>query len=127
METERRLIDANDIDYENIMCSQSQLYWLHSIIEKQPTVDAVPVDKITLHHILIDNEGVPEVKLQIGDRYFRLRTAPLDVMEVVHGRWIEYKSFMECSECGTHWYYGDNDCHLFDYCPNCGAKMDGDE
>lgn len=40
-----------------------------------------------------------------------------------HGRWIEYKSFMECSECHSNWYYADNDCHLFDYCPNCGADM----
>ena len=47
-------------------------------------------------------------------------------VEVVHVRWIEYKDFMECSECHSNWWYGDNDCHLFDYCPNCGAKMDGD-
>ena len=50
----------------------------------------------------------------------------VDAVEVVHGRWIEYKSFMECSECESRWWYTDNDCHLFDYCPNCGAKMDGD-
>lgn len=49
------------------------------------TVDAVEVDKfnIKLHHILIDNEGVPEVKLQIGDRYLILHTDPVDVREVV--------------------------------------------
>ena len=50
----------------------------------------------------------------------------VDAVEVVHGRWIEYKDFMECSECHSNWWYGDNDCYLFDYCPNCGAKMDGD-
>ena len=38
-----RLIDADEVDYENISCSQSQLHWLHRIIEMQPTVDAVPV------------------------------------------------------------------------------------
>lgn len=43
MENEKRLIDANAVDYENIMCSQSQLHWLNAIIEKQPTVDAVEV------------------------------------------------------------------------------------
>ena len=43
MATEKRLIDANAIDYENIMCSQDQLHWLYAIIEKQPTVDAVEV------------------------------------------------------------------------------------
>ena len=38
-----RMIDANEVDYENISCSQSQLHWLHRIIEMQPTVDAVEV------------------------------------------------------------------------------------
>jgi hypothetical protein len=38
-----RLIDADAVDYENIMCSQEQLHWLNAIIEKQPTVEAVPV------------------------------------------------------------------------------------
>lgn len=36
-----RLIDADEVDYENISCSQYQLHWLHRIIEMQPTVDAV--------------------------------------------------------------------------------------
>ena len=38
-----RLIDADAVDYENIMCSLRQLEWLNTIIEKQPTIDAVPV------------------------------------------------------------------------------------
>lgn len=50
----------------------------------------------------------------------------VDAVEVVHGRWIEFNSFMTCSECDTDWYYGDNDTDRFDYCPNCGAKMDGE-
>ena len=43
MANEKRLIDANDIDYENIMCSQDQLHWLNAIIERQPTIDAMEV------------------------------------------------------------------------------------
>ena len=43
MANEKRLIDANAVDYENIMCSLSQLHWLNAIIEMQPTVDAVEV------------------------------------------------------------------------------------
>ena len=53
-----------------------------------------------------------------------------DVVEVIHGEWITPKSrdaddWKECSRCG----------YCFDvsvghkptpYCPNCGAKMDGD-
>ena len=42
-----------------------------------------------------------------------------------HGEWknSEILSMMCCSECGV----GDLDIHRnkFDYCPYCGAKMDG--
>ena len=44
--------------------------------------------------------------------------------EVVHGRWTytdgEYEIYMICSECGWDSDFRTN------YCPNCGAKMDGD-
>ena len=52
-----------------------------------------------------------------------------DVVEVVHGRWIsdDRDVLFSCSECGiqisTSWDYGDLS---WNYCPNCGAKMDGD-
>lgn len=50
-----------------------------------------------------------------------------DVAPVVHGRWcilVGYKTRMVCSVCG--WdapEYGK----FYSYCPNCGARMDGDE
>lgn len=54
--------------------------------------------------------------------------ATADVAPVVHGHWIDngaggYKWAFVCSRCG----YVDG--HPFDdrhnFCPNCGAKMDG--
>ena len=61
----------------------------------------------------------------------------VDAVEVVHGRWksrpiykingegrgIKYCDFHYCSECGT----GRPIVPPYNYCPNCGAKMDGDE
>lgn len=62
-----------------------------------------------------------------------------DVVEVKHGKWIRpnvpntrsYK--WQCSECGqiAYWlHYGNrgskNIICKFGYCPNCGARMDGD-
>ena len=55
----------------------------------------------------------------------------VDAVEVVHGRWIETlvpdgyvqkasRMRKQCSACG--W---TNACR-YHYCPNCGAKMDGD-
>mgnify|MGYP000472723659 CR=1 FL=1 len=50
-----------------------------------------------------------------------------DVVEVVHGEW-EGKGFaFNCSECGYHEYGQTVDCAKawWNFCPNCGAKMDG--
>ena len=55
----------------------------------------------------------------------------VDAVEVVHGRWEEDKPpkhyiftgvnvIYRCSECNNRFVH---DTH---YCPNCGAKMDGD-
>ena len=48
----------------------------------------------------------------------------VDAAPVVHGRWIEDKySYIHCGVCGTEW---DALVHPeTNYCPNCGAKMDG--
>ena len=43
-----------------------------------------------------------------------------DVTEVRHGRWIEDQEFFKCSECGCL-----TDYRLSNFCPDCGAKMDG--
>lgn len=52
----------------------------------------------------------------------------VDAVPVVHGRWIHDGHRIEggidwchCSECGK----SDNFCARTNYCPNCGAKMDG--
>ena len=83
---------------------------------------------------LIDANGCPCIKC---DRLGNCRPglckpfaewwlASLDAVEVVHGRWSDVSlSFThpkeKCSVCGGIVY-----AHGFNYCPNCGAKMDGD-
>ena len=53
-----------------------------------------------------------------------------DVQEVKHGRWIEQEADMdtiyECSVCGEPFVTleGTPADNLWNYCPNCGAKMD---
>ena len=49
-----------------------------------------------------------------------------DVAPVVHGRWMEHLDEMECSVCKRQWNYCDNDTNTFNFCPNCGATMDGE-
>ena len=60
-----------------------------------------------------------------------IQEATVDAVEVVHGRWLlerepDGKPYcFHCSVC-------DDDFHhisintAYDYCPNCGAKMDGE-
>ena len=55
-----------------------------------------------------------------------------DFAPVRHGRWIESTIPCEqyvCSECGgAAWYYDYNgDVAKSKYCPNCGARMDGED
>ena len=61
-----------------------------------------------------------------------IKNAPrVDAVEVVHGRYemgidegdYEYGT---CSVCGYNEYNAFGCCLPHNYCPNCGAKMDGD-
>lgn len=68
------------------------------------------------------------------DAYFPIKsillgTKTADVAPVRYGRWVPADQFGDCcytcSECGF-----ERDAYLLDvgnYCPNCGAKMDGKE
>lgn len=54
---------------------------------------------------------------------------PADVAPVVHGRWIDGHDYIKCSECGIMAKWDStffNDIGDWNYCPNCGAKMDGE-
>ena len=62
-----------------------------------------------------------------------IRTAPtVDAVEVKHGRWIDHLvRDWRCSECGEKIHkvrQVDGYCYddMPNYCPKCGAKMDGD-
>ena len=57
-----------------------------------------------------------------------LNDAPtVDAVEVVHGHWIECEGTV-CSVCNKHFFtdgpWAVANCRA-NYCPNCGAKMDG--
>lgn len=61
---------------------------------------------------------------------WKLRYLPsADVVEVRHGHWKQDGHHVRCSECGTYFCITDREGDSFpiNYCPCCGAKMDGDE
>ena len=56
-----------------------------------------------------------------------IREAPT-IDPVRHGRWVHYPNNNShvvevdmCSECKNEYVFGD----VYNYCPNCGTKMDG--
>ena len=58
---------------------------------------------------------------------YMIEDAPtIDVAPVRHGHWIDDAGALRCSECGVSF----PDLHpLYEnaaYCPNCGARMDGE-
>jgi len=49
-----------------------------------------------------------------------------DVMEVVHGKWDYDGIALVCNKCSCSIVVEQGTADM-NYCPNCGAKMDGDE
>lgn len=93
-------------------------------------IDVEPLEDKLKEHI-----KKTESELMLGALSTFLRvldiTPTADVAPVRHGRWVEsYKSNAAptlrsrwtCSWCGNVQTYGATD-----YCPNCGARMDGEE
>ena len=56
---------------------------------------------------------------------------PSDVSPVRHGRWVStpHKLARVCSVCNHDepYKFSDIDADVYDYCPNCGAKMEENE
>lgn len=74
--------------------------------------------------------------LSLGRLMLALRMSDAKERDVMHGRWIgkpldNFRKYqVTCSNCkwvGIENYDSYNDPSEFNYCPNCGAKMDGEE
>ena len=50
----------------------------------------------------------------------------IEAEPVKHGKWIEKYCSWYCSECGKSGYKGYIPAKPSDFCPNCGARMDGE-
>lgn len=95
-----RLIDADEIKYTDMLSSKGNGSYEHVGIVTQSEIDALPT---------VDAEPVRHGKF-IGTEY--------DGYADGHPVYYEWK----CSECGCIF---EDDEPTYNYCPYCGAKMDG--
>lgn len=67
---------------------------------------------------------------EIADKYNIDKMPTVDAQPVVHGKWEWFGGdddlgvYCHCSVCACG--YDEDLIQLLHYCPNCGAKMDGD-
>ena len=92
--------------------TKSEAYWL--LTELMDKADSEYSEALLMAMDLLQSEDL-------------LSETPIaDVAEVKHGKWIDNKIpnsiLCKCSECGF-----SCGAYTFNYCPNCGAKMDGKE
>lgn len=124
-----RLIDADAANVDYIPCyygSNCHVEDVEEWLKDQPTVDAVPVDKIHFTDLYLDGSEAIAV-FKFGDHGITLRKKCEEFAPVVHGRWVHLGGDEWCcSACGNvihtegSWEKPDEN-----YCSNCGAKMDG--
>ena len=92
---------------------------------------------------LIDKDALVEYLERMGneiypgnDEYFLgQKTGLMKVVGVVitfpaveerkHGHWVRHNNIIACSECIWDMYWEERNTEL-NYCPNCGAIMDGE-
>ena len=74
---------------------------------------------------LADKTGFFEgIKLGYESAVHFVEQAPT-VEERKHGHWIRHNNIIACSECIWDMYWAERNTEL-NYCPNCGAIMDGE-
>ena len=98
--------------------------WLMQCIDEAPAVDAVEA---------VYAEDYKHSFEMIAEKYAKIQDEMLkgELVEVVHGRWKQcfedWRKQIEgdkCSACGFE-HYGTS-IRNYNYCPNCGARMDGE-
>ena len=99
MANEKRLIDANAL--------VPYLWVLFKFFGSIPCTEADKATQRGIKRCIGEIEQMPTV----------------DAVEVEHGRSIRKGNEMKCSKCKFIYYSNHDD---FNYCPNCGAKMDGE-
>ena len=83
-------------------------------------------DDILKSAVMIDDRGI-QTGYEIAIELIK-RQPTIDAEPVRHGKWIGYAGTIgnECSVCGK-WIDVLQGTAEMNYCPNCGARMEGQE
>ena len=83
------------------------------------------IERKALRDTLYDADAITMSGVKILNQF-----PAADVAPVRHGRWVSvpHKLARVCSVCNRDepYKFADIDADVYDYCPNCGAKMDGE-
>ena len=85
----------------------------------------IDADKLTVYFEALAKQAKMEGLYNMAHVHNRclriIKDAPTaNVVEVMHGEWRKTITGFICSVCDTH------EARITSYCPNCGAKMDGE-
>ena len=134
MATEKRPIDANFTNAEGWETTKIKTHFAKIFVggtAEKPCYNIIyfdPTDRE--YHIGFSSFTIEYVFKWLAEEFEIIDAPTVDAVEVVHGRWEPREDaigFVRCSVC--------HDCNIYDdwpddkkwnYCPNCGAKMDGD-
>ena len=82
------------------------------------------IERKALRDTLYDADAITMSGVKILNQF-----PSADVAPVRHGRWVSvpHKLARVCSVCNRDepYKFADINADVYDYCPNCGAKMDG--
>ena len=99
---------------------------MSDLIDREKAVNIVAnVQNIIEHMDTVNDSNINLVKRAVERILAELPT--VDAVPVRHGKWIEChddSDWIVCSKCGKAFNLIDNCTEEFNYCPNCGARMD---
>ena len=101
------------------------------VIDRKAVLEAL--DELDSHQTMSRyqcSKDLANTRLGISMAFDVVEAMPtVDAEPVRHGKWILYPDNQskvveadDCSVCGAQWIFGEK----YDYCPSCGAKMDGE-
>jgi hypothetical protein len=136
-----RLIDADKLKQHYNWWNNEEQRTFDQIVDAQPTVGGECIPREWL--LKNTNTGMNVIEMMQAIKDAPVIAVPnIDSAPVVHGEWIDGLDIPKeererhpyvylhgekyCSACYKEAYFDtDYGQQFFDYCPNCGAKMDG--